>query len=94
MYVRLVRFTFGPGKRAEAQSLADDLVPAIGEQPGCQGVTAFGDDTDGEYGLYVRWDSREHADAAAGVIGPRLQQHLSGNVQGPPDIRLFQVLAG
>ena len=42
----------------------------------------------------VRWDSREHADAAAGVIGPRLQQHLSGNAQGAPDIRLFEVLAG
>ncbi len=94
MYVRLVRFTFGPGKRAEAQSLADDLVPAIRAQPGCEDVVAFGDESDGEYGLYVRWDSREHADAAAGVIGPQLQQHLSGNAQGAPDIRLFEVLAG
>ena len=41
----------------------------------------------------VRWDSREHADAAAGVIGPQLQQHLSGSAQGAPDIRLFEVLA-
>ncbi len=93
MYVRLVRFSFGPGKRAIAQALADDLVPAIREQAGCQGVTAFGDDRDGEYGLLVRWDSQEHADAAAAVISPRLQQHLAGNVQAPPDIRLFEVLA-
>ena len=27
MYVRLVRFSFGPGKQAEAQALADDLAP-------------------------------------------------------------------
>lgn len=93
MYVRLVRFSFGPGKRAVAQALADDLVPAIREQPGCQSAVAFGDDQDGEYGLLVRWDSREHADAAAAVIGPRLQQHLTGNAQAPPDIRLFEVLA-
>ncbi len=93
MYVRLVRFTFGPGKQEEAQALADDLVPAIRSQPGCLNVSAFGSNNDGEYGLYVRWDSREHADAAAGIIGPRLQQHLADNVQGPPDIRLFEVLA-
>ena len=65
MYVRLVRFKFGPGKRAAAQALADNLVPAIHEQAGCQSVAVFGDDQDGEYGLLVRWDTREHADAAA-----------------------------
>ena len=93
MYVRLVRFKFGPGKRAAAQALADNLVPAIHEQAGCQSVAVFGDDQDGEYGLLVRWDTREHADAAATVIGPRLQQHLAGNAEAPPDIRLFEILA-
>jgi hypothetical protein len=48
--------------------------------------------SDGEYGLYVLWDSKENADAAAAVIGPRLQQHLAGNVKSPADIRLFEVL--
>ncbi len=81
MYVRLVRFSFGPGKRAVAQALADDLVPAIREQTGCQSVTAFGDDRDGEYGLVVQWDSQEHADAAAAVISPRLQQLWPGTLK-------------
>ncbi len=93
MFVRIVRFKFGPGKRAVAQALADDLVPAIREQAGCESVAVFGDDQDGEYGLLVRWDTQEHADAAATVISPRLQQHLAGNVQAPPDIRLFEILA-
>jgi hypothetical protein len=44
MYARLVRFAFGPGKRAEAQAVADDLGPLIASQPGCEGVTVFGDD--------------------------------------------------
>ena len=90
--MRLVRFSFGPGKHAEAQSLAKELVPAIRAQKGCSSATFFGDDTDGSYGLFVLWASQEEADAAAAVIGPRLQAGLAGNVQGPPDIRLFQVI--
>jgi hypothetical protein len=57
-------------------------------------VTFFGDHSDGEYGLYVLWDSQENAAAAAEVIGPRLEQHLAGNVQRPPERRLFEVLQG
>jgi quinol monooxygenase YgiN len=93
MYVRLVRFTFGPGKHAAAEKLAKDLVPAISAQPGSRAVTCFGDQQSGEYGLYVLWDSKEEADAAAAVIGPRLQQHLAGHTQGPADIRLLEVIA-
>ncbi len=92
MYVRLVRFAFGPGKHDAAQKLADDLIPSISTQPGCEGAMCFGDRSSGEYGLHVLWDSQEHADAAAAIIGPRLEQHLAGNVQGPPERRLFEVL--
>lgn len=92
-YVRLVRFSFGPGKHDEAERLANDLVPAIKARPGCGGVTCFGDAASGEYGLYVLWDSQANADAAREVIGPRLQQHLAGNAQRPPDMGLFEVIA-
>ena len=92
MYVRLVRFTFGPGKHSAAEDLANKLVPAIDAQKGCNSVALFGDATDGEYGLVVMWESKEDAEAAAAVIGPQLQQGLAGNVQGPPDIRLFEVI--
>src|SRR5919201_586045 len=94
MYARLVRFSFGPGKRAEAQALADDLAPQIASQPGCESVTVFGDDTDGEYGIFVLWESEDHAETAAGVIRPKLNEHLAGNVQGPPEARLFEVFSG
>ena len=94
MFARLVRFTFGPGQRDAAQKIADDLTPLIAEQPGCAGVTVFGDDGDGQYGIFVLWDSRANAEAAAQVIRPQLDQHLAPKVQSPPETRLFEVLSG
>ena len=92
MFVRLVTFKFGEGGGPKASALAGDLGPAISDQKGCKGVTFFGDESEGEYGLFVLWESREEADDAATVIGPRLQQHMAGNVQGPPSIRLYEVI--
>ncbi len=93
MLLRLVRFTLTEGARSQAQAMADYLIPAIKQQPGCQSAVFFGGGADGESGLCVFWDSEEHADAAAQVIGPRLQAHLAGNVSAPPDIHLFPVIA-
>ena len=92
MYLRLVRFGFGPGKHAVAEALAAELVPAISDQKGCNYVSFFGNADDGEYGLVVFWETKDDADAATAVIGPKLQAGLAGNVQAPPDIRLFEVI--
>ena len=92
MYVRQVRFTLGSGNHTAAQELANQLIPAIRDLSGCRSATFFGDEASGEYGLVVLWESREEADAASAVIGPRLQQGLSGIAQGPPDIRLFEAM--
>lgn len=43
MYVRLVRFAFGPGKHPAVEALAGKLVPEISAQKGCKGVTFFGE---------------------------------------------------
>jgi hypothetical protein len=93
MYVRLVRFSLGAGKRAVAQALAGDLTPLIQARPGCQSVVVFGDDNDGEYGIVVVWDSEANANAAAQLIRPKLDEHLAGHLQRPPDARLFEVLS-
>lgn len=93
MLVRLVRFSIGAGQGPAARALADDLSPLIDSQPGCQGVTIFGDDTDGEYGIFVLWDSQANADAAAGLVRPKLDEHLAGLIQRPPDARLFEVIS-
>jgi quinol monooxygenase YgiN len=93
MYARLVRFSLGTGKRAVAQALADDLSPQIAALPGCKGVTVFGDDSDGQYGIFVLWDSESNANAAAQVIRPKLEQHIADHVQAALDTRLFEVLS-
>jgi heme-degrading monooxygenase HmoA len=93
MYVRLVNFALQDGKASVAVDLAQDLVPAIQQQPGCQTVTCFGDPDSGRYYLYVLWGSEEEANAAATVIAPRLERHLAGNVVAPPERSLYPVLA-
>jgi len=93
MYARLVRFSFGPGKHAAAQAIADDIAPLIASQPGNKAVTVFGDEGDGEYGMFVLWDSEDSANAAAPVIRPRLDEHLAGNIQGIPSFHLYKVLS-
>jgi heme-degrading monooxygenase HmoA len=92
MYARLVRFSLEPGGETKARELANELAPLIAEQPGCQAVTVFGDHGEGEYGIYVLWDTQEHADIATGMVRPRLNDHLAGNAKGPPETRLFEVL--
>jgi quinol monooxygenase YgiN len=93
VYARLVRFTLAPGKYDRAHAIADELAPTIAAQPGCAGVTVFGDESDGGCGIFVLWDTQENADHAAQIIRPQLDKHLSDNVQSPPDARLFDVLS-
>jgi heme-degrading monooxygenase HmoA len=93
MYARLVRFACNPGEEAAAHALAKDVLPLIAGQPGCESVTVFGDDNDGEFGLFVLWDSQPNADAASAVVRPKLDEHLAGHLKAPPDARLFEVLS-
>jgi hypothetical protein len=93
MFVRLVRFSFGPGKQEAAQAIADDIVPLIAEQPGCQRVVMFGDHSDGEYGIVVNWNTEPNAEAAQAIVAPKLFEHFAGNIQGEADRRLFEVIA-
>ncbi len=92
MHARLVRFGLPPGSRPVFEALAADLRPLIVARPGCCGVTFFGDDADGQWGMFVLWASQEDANGAAAVMRPRLDAHLRGQLQAPPDTRLFDVV--
>ena len=61
-------------------------------EPGCHGVTCFGDDERFEYGLYVRWATQEAADLAAAIIRPQLNGYLEGNVARAPEMGLYEVI--
>jgi hypothetical protein len=91
MYARLVLFTLGPGMRSTGEKLADQFAPALGAQKGFKSVTFFLDDIVGEYGALSLWESKEDADASSAALDPQLQQALTGIVQGPPTLLLFEV---
>ena len=91
MYIRLVQFSLGTGKRSAAEAIADRIVPAIRAQKGCDRCEFVTDDRAGDYGIVVLWASQEAADAAYGVINPILQSALSGAGAQGTSIRLFEV---
>ena len=93
-FARFVYYNLGPGQRSAAEALTKELGPLIRAQHGCANATFFGDDSDGQYGILVLWDSQDHANAAAAVVGPRLEHHLAGRVKSPPTRRLFEVMGG
>jgi hypothetical protein len=93
MYARLVRFSLGPDNTDVARTVAVELTPKITDMPGCRGVTVFGNDEDGECGLFVLWDSEAEANAAAGIIRPQLDGLIGPHIQDAPDARLFRVLS-
>src|SRR5262245_53348286 len=88
--IRLVQFSLGPNRGAEAKAIADRVVPAIRTRPGCERAEFFADDQTGDYGLVVLWQSPQAADAAASVIAPMLLPALAA-ANAAPTIRLFTV---
>jgi len=70
--LRLVQFSLGPDKRSQAEAIANEIVPKVRAQPGCERCEFFGDDEAGDFGIVVLWESPETANAASEVIGPQL----------------------
>ena len=92
MYTRLVIFRVGPGKRSTIEELVDEFDPLYRAQKGFRHLFVIGDDATGEYGSFSVWETKEDAEAANAVIAPRLQQALTGLLEGPPDRWFFEVL--
>ena len=91
MYAQLVMLSLGPGTRSTAEKLADQFAPALRTLKGFKRVTFLGDETVGEYGSLSLWESKEDAEAAGAVIGPQLEQAVSGIAKAPPTRRFFEV---
>ena len=92
MYSRLVIFKVGPGKHSTIERLVDEFDALYRDQEGFRHLFILGDEASGEYGSFSVWESKEDADAANAVIAPRLQQALTGLLQGRPDRWFFEVL--
>ncbi len=91
MYAQLVMLTLGPGTRSAGEKLADQFAPALRALKGFKGVTFFGDEIVGEYASLSIWESKEDVEAAAAVLGPKLEQAVSGIAKAPPTRRFFEV---
>jgi hypothetical protein len=92
MYIRLVQFSVGPGKRSAAEALADKVIPAIRARPGCVRAEFFLDDATGDDGFIVLWESRKAADDSYPLISPILNSALeAAGVKPPANIRTLEV---
>ena len=92
MYARIVMFSLGSGMRSTADELAARFDPAIRARPGFQDLTFFGDDSDGTYGVFTLYDTKENAEAAIAALQPQLQEAIKDILKGPPTLRLFEVI--
>ena len=91
MYAQLVMLTLEPGMRSTGEKLADQFAPALRSLKGFKSVTFFGDEMVGEYASLSLWESKEDAESASAVIGPKLEQAVSGVIKGQPIRRFFEV---
>ena len=92
MYIRLVQFGLGPGTRSAAEAVADKVIPAIRARPGCVRAEFFVDDSTGDHGFFVLWETRKAADDSYPLVSPILHAALqAAGAKGPPNIRTLEV---
>ncbi len=90
-YARLTLFTLGPGQRSKAEALAKEMLPLVKAQPGNEGATFLMDEENGEYGAFILFDTKEHADAAKEAMLPIVMSKIGDIMKGPPSLKLFEV---
>ena len=91
MYASLLTLNLGSGMRLAGEKLADQFASVLRTLKGFKEVTFLADDTVGEYGSLTLWESKEDVEAAAAVLGPKLEQAVSGIAKEPPTRRVFEV---
>ena len=92
MYLRLVQFSLGAGRRSAAEGVADQVIPTIRKQPGCDRAEFFLDESAGAYGFIVLWASKQAADASYPIIYPILSSAVeAAGGKGTLDIRTHEI---
>lgn len=91
MYASLTTFKTAPGKRAEAEGLANKVFPVIKGMKGFKNVVYFGDSDNNEYGALYTWETKEDLEAANNVIQPKFVEMLGPLAIEPPVRRIFEV---
>ena len=90
MYAQLFMFKTAPGKRSEAEKLADVCAP-LKAMDGFIRATYFGDYDNNEYGSLYIWETKEDMDAALAKLGPEMQELTNAIAIEPPFRHLYEV---
>lgn len=90
MYTRMLHFVTDLSHKEEVLKTMDMMMPRIKGMEGCQGCRFIMHDADGNYALLVDWDSKDHAEAAAQVIGKQLLPVIGKIATGPVVPRLYE----
>ena len=90
MVIRMLNFEADPQYKAEAVEAIGNILPKIKSLDGCENAL-FLTHEDRKFSLLVFWKSREHAEAAAGIIGPQLLPVLGKIAKGPVTPVLYEV---
>jgi hypothetical protein len=91
MYARLHLFKLDSGERPMMQELIDKFDPILSSRKGFKDATYFGDDTEGEYGALILWESENDAKSAREDLYPLLERALNGKLKEKPRSPLFEV---
>ena len=91
MYGQLVILKMAPGKRAEAEQMADQSFAVLKDVKGFRGATYFGDDDNSEYGAFYLWETKEDLDAVMKEMMPKLQEATNALAVEPPLRRIYQI---
>ena len=91
MYASLFTLKTAPGKRAEAEGLADKMYPVLKGMKGLKNAVYFGDPDTNEYGSFYTWETKEDLEAALDLIQPKLQEMLGPIAIEPPVRKIYEV---
>jgi hypothetical protein len=87
----MLSFETNGNKKAEAIAIMDTMIPKVKALKGCTNCLFTMHESDNHYVLLVFWDSKENADAAAGVMGPLMIPAINKIAKEPVQPRLYEV---
>jgi len=91
MYASLFTIKTAPGKRTEAEGLADKTYSVLKGMKGLKSAVYIGDSDNNEYGSLYIWETKEDLEAAINLIQPKLQEMLGPLAIEPPVRKIYEV---
>jgi len=91
MYATLTTLQLGPGMRSAGEKTADQSASLLKNLKGFKSATFFADDEIGQYLSLNVWETKEDAEAAWAIIGPKMQEAIGSILKAPPTRQVFEL---